>query len=291
MIPRRAVGTAHVSLLLAYRGLFYRDFRFFSGLETTLSAQEVAPPLLDRYRQRGVINPERPASPSFYTGKHSLNDIVLELEEKLQLLRKNPQALAKPEHQQSSILRQLEKRRGLKPVDWNRFERSPDWLSKTQVSQLVAAGQTNVKITTSDYNRVMHLLDQIRREPNKDVLTEYLKDFHRLRKIHRSKLVQNHHDSLNRIYAAAKRKSASAQVWLIEGDGKLVVNGSDFLACESEAELGGRDIRHTKAVIAPLIASGLFGKVNVWCRVHGGGQTGTGFLLWFAISSTMLKLL
>ena len=59
------------------------------GLETALNAQEVVPPLLDRYRQRGVINPERPASPSFYTGKHSLNDIVLELEEKLQFTAEN----------------------------------------------------------------------------------------------------------------------------------------------------------------------------------------------------------
>ncbi len=64
-----------------------------------------------------------------------------------------------------------------------------------------------------------------------------------------------------------RRKTSVARVRLVEGDGKLVINErplEEFFPIE----------QHRKAVLAPLVDTGMRDRVNVSIRVHGGGVTG-----------------
>lgn len=64
-----------------------------------------------------------------------------------------------------------------------------------------------------------------------------------------------------------RRKTAVARVRVSRGSGKLTINGRDL-----EAYLTLE--RDQKMVLAPLVATGTNGKVDVWVRVDGGGPTG-----------------
>ncbi len=64
-----------------------------------------------------------------------------------------------------------------------------------------------------------------------------------------------------------RRKTSVARVRVKSGDGALQINGrslEDYLCRE----------RDQKMVMAPIVATGQEGKVDVWVRVNGGGTTG-----------------
>ncbi len=64
-----------------------------------------------------------------------------------------------------------------------------------------------------------------------------------------------------------RRKTAVARVRLKDGQGQLTINGrrlEEYFPLE----------RNRKMIEAPLIATGMKGKVDVWVRVNGGGPTG-----------------
>ncbi len=69
-----------------------------------------------------------------------------------------------------------------------------------------------------------------------------------------------------RYYATGRRKTAVARVWLVQGNGKLMVNrreGNDYF---SEMQ-----ILHALEPLKTLVAEGDF---DVWCTVKGGGISG-----------------
>ncbi|KAI8818010.1 ribosomal protein S9/S16-domain-containing protein [Fimicolochytrium jonesii] len=74
-------------------------------------------------------------------------------------------------------------------------------------------------------------------------------------------------DDFGRSYSYGSRKTAKAQVWVVEGEGQLFVNGTNF--AEYFAEDTDRD-----AILRPLVMAHALGKYNVWALVNGGGQSG-----------------
>lgn len=70
-----------------------------------------------------------------------------------------------------------------------------------------------------------------------------------------------------------RRKTAVARVRIRDGNGDFVVNGrpfEDYFPIERDRQL----------MLAPLVATGMQGKVNIQVRVDGGGPTGqTGAVL------------
>jgi small subunit ribosomal protein S9 len=64
-----------------------------------------------------------------------------------------------------------------------------------------------------------------------------------------------------------RRKTAVARVRIRSGAGEFTVN-------ERPMEEYFPFIRDREAVLAPLVAAGMKGKVDIWVRVNGGGPTG-----------------
>lgn len=74
-------------------------------------------------------------------------------------------------------------------------------------------------------------------------------------------------DDLGRAASVGRRKTASAKVYLVPGDGQCFVNGKP--AVEYFPRL-----QEMFKLADPLVASGSLGKYNAWCLVRGGGLSG-----------------
>lgn len=78
-----------------------------------------------------------------------------------------------------------------------------------------------------------------------------------------------------------RRKSSTAQAWLVEGTGEVLINGKTL------AEAFGR-IHDRESAIWPLKATQRIDKYNVWARVTGGGTTGQAEALTLAVAKALL---
>lgn len=71
----------------------------------------------------------------------------------------------------------------------------------------------------------------------------------------------------NRFYATGRRKTATARVWIMPGEGKITVNkilSADYFK------------RKTSEMVVqePLKLTDMADKMDVWCTVRGGGLGG-----------------
>lgn len=74
-------------------------------------------------------------------------------------------------------------------------------------------------------------------------------------------------DELGRVIGIGHRKSCSAKVYLVPGDGQFMVNGKPM------TEAFGHLVDRFRAAL-PLMAAGRLGRHNVWALAQGGGTTG-----------------
>ena len=74
-------------------------------------------------------------------------------------------------------------------------------------------------------------------------------------------------DAYGRAYATGKRKNAIARVWLKPGNGKIVVNGKDFVAYFARPVL-------QMILQQPIIAAERKDQYDVIATVSGGGLSG-----------------
>jgi small subunit ribosomal protein S9 len=70
-------------------------------------------------------------------------------------------------------------------------------------------------------------------------------------------------------YGTGRRKRAVARVWLIPGDGKMIVNKQEL-----KEYFGGRVLTFEPIIRQPLIATSTIDKYDVVANVHGGGVSG-----------------
>ena len=74
-------------------------------------------------------------------------------------------------------------------------------------------------------------------------------------------------DEKGRSYATGRRKTAAARVWVARGDGKITVNGMDFVDYFPR-------VSHRVHCLDPLVATQSVGAFDVWLTVEGGGLSG-----------------
>ncbi|HEY8393062.1 MAG TPA: 30S ribosomal protein S9 [Capillibacterium sp.] len=86
-----------------------------------------------------------------------------------------------------------------------------------------------------------------------------------------------------RYYGTGRRKTAVAKVWLVPGEGKIVINKRD------PAEYFGRKVLEV-LVRQPLEATGTVGKYDVIASVHGGGISGQAGAVRHGIARALLKV-
>lgn len=88
-------------------------------------------------------------------------------------------------------------------------------------------------------------------------------------------------DNSLRAYAVGRRKTSSAKVYVIEGDGEVLVNGKPLQ--EVFARLHDRE-----SAVWPLIVTGRMDKYNVWATVEGGGTTGQAEAITLGVARALL---
>jgi len=88
-------------------------------------------------------------------------------------------------------------------------------------------------------------------------------------------------DEFGRARAVGRRKTSSAQVWLVEGDGEVRING------RSLANFFER-LHHRESAMWELKSTDRVDKYNVFAVVKGGGVTGQAEALTLAVAKALL---
>ncbi|KAJ1551163.1 37S ribosomal protein S9, mitochondrial [Nowakowskiella sp. JEL0078] len=88
-------------------------------------------------------------------------------------------------------------------------------------------------------------------------------------------------DEFGRVFAKASRKTARAQVWLVEGDGQIYVNGM-HMALYFKLEALKENI------VKPFEIGEVMGRFNVWAIVNGGGKSGQSSAISTAVARTLM---
>lgn len=88
-------------------------------------------------------------------------------------------------------------------------------------------------------------------------------------------------DEWGRARAIGRRKESSAQVWLVEGEGEVLINGKTL------AEAFSR-VHDRESVVWALKATDRLDKYNIWALVRGGGTTGQAEALTLGVSKALM---
>lgn len=195
-----------------------------------------------------------PASPSYFTGKPIFTDSWLGLQA---LLRKH----------------QLLPR--LAGAD------APRAAWKTLDQYRVHVGEP---VRASKYHKVLQILQRLNQihpqlmpEEVQREMAQYKRDINPLD----IKARPVHIDLWGRALGVGRRKSSSAQVWLIEGDGEVIINGRPIQEVFST--------QHDKeSALWPLLALKRLDKYNVWATIEGGGTTGQAEAMTLGLAKALL---
>lgn len=89
-------------------------------------------------------------------------------------------------------------------------------------------------------------------------------------------------DEKGRSYATGRRKTAAARVWVARGDGKITVNGMDFVDYFPR-------VSHRVHCLDPLVATQSVGAFDVWLTVEGGGLSGQAGAVRHGIAKALVR--
>ena len=88
-------------------------------------------------------------------------------------------------------------------------------------------------------------------------------------------------DEWGRARGLGRRKASSAQVWLVEGEGEVLVNGKTLPEAFSR-------VHDRESVVWALKTTDRLGKYNVWAIVNGGGTTGQAEALTLGVAKALM---
>ncbi|KAJ3326059.1 hypothetical protein HDU76_013050, partial [Blyttiomyces sp. JEL0837] len=137
----------------------------------------------------------------------------------------------------------------------------PRWMSMLDMQNL-----KQFKLTENMYDDLIHKFNLLFTVKDSDketerLLLEYVRPGDALASLATQ---QETLDEDGRSHTRGSRKTAKAQVWVVEGDGLIYVNGKHI------AEYFG-EISYREMIVKPFEVVGGLGKYNVWGIVEGGG--------------------
>ncbi|KMU89337.1 40S ribosomal protein S9 [Coccidioides immitis H538.4] len=88
-------------------------------------------------------------------------------------------------------------------------------------------------------------------------------------------------DDIGRARGVGRRKTSTATVWLVEGDGQVMVNGKSIVHVFPR-------IHDRESALWALKSTDRMDKYNVWAMVHGGGVTGQAEAITLALAKALL---
>lgn len=223
--------------------MIYKPFSFINNLFKTYFIQKefkgfisFASPI------RHYTTSFEPVSSSYFTAKEKFHDDLLELENILKRYQTLPTIS---------------------------FHEAPQRLWKT-LNQYKETHNIMESIRPSEYRKITQLLNRINRiDPSfmpqeaKEILHQYSREkFVKYREEYTASL-----DALGRSYAIGRRKEAVSRVWMIKGNGQILINGKTLY--EAFTQLYNRI-----SLIRPLKITQRLHQYNLWILVKGGGYTG-----------------
>ncbi|KAI9752173.1 MAG: hypothetical protein M4579_005725 [Chaenotheca gracillima] len=195
-----------------------------------------------------------PASPSYFTAKPQFTDDYLALQA---MLRKHQTLPSVPASEAPRVA-------------WKTF------------AQYRAALGEDVK--ASRYSRIvrmlqrLNLIDQsIMPEEVRRKMQWYKRDINPFENVARARTV----DHLGKAIGVGRRKSSSARVYLVEGEGEVLINGKTLVNSFPR-------VHDRESAIWPLTATDRIDKYNVWALVSGGGTTGQAEALTLGLARALL---
>lgn len=212
-------------------------FRTFTN---TAYRTAIAAPEIDFSRKLPENARVIPASPSYFTGRPQFTDNFIVLQD---LLRRYERLPTVPAAHAPRVA----------------------WRSLAQYRLLVGE-----PVPASKYQRVITILKRLNlilpsvMTPELEALMQLYKRDHDLLGGARKPAEV---DELGRAYGIGRRKSSTAKVFLVQGEGEVLVNGKSINSAF------GR-IHDRESALWALKATGRMDKYNVWALASGGGSTG-----------------
>lgn len=195
-----------------------------------------------------------PASPSYFTGKPDFTDNLLHLQSLLLKYQLLP--VLAPGH-------------------------APRVAWRTLPQYRIRIGEP---IRASKYQKIIKLLHRLNHvHPSlmpaevRDTLERYKRDVNPYANVAKPHTV----DQDGRAIGVGRRKSATARVWLVQGDGEVLVNGKGLHTAF------GR-IHDRESAVWALKATQRIDKYNVWALVEGGGTTGQAEALTLGVAKALM---
>ncbi|KAF2443015.1 hypothetical protein P171DRAFT_455913 [Karstenula rhodostoma CBS 690.94] len=143
---------------------------------------------------------------------------------------------------------------------------------------------TNEPVKTQRFHRMMHIVKRLNLvhpslmpEHIKTAMRRFMKDSQPGDLVPAPQLV----DDWGRARGVGRRKTSSAVVWLVEGEGEALVNG------KSLSQFFGR-LHHRESAVWALKATHRLDKYNMFGLVQGGGSTGQAEALTLAVAKALL---
>ncbi|KAL1592310.1 37S ribosomal protein S9, mitochondrial [Paraconiothyrium brasiliense] len=143
---------------------------------------------------------------------------------------------------------------------------------------------TNEPVKTQRFHRMMHLVKRLNcvhpslmPEHVRTAMRRFMKDSQPGDIVPVPQVV----DEWGRARGVGRRKTSSAVVWLVEGEGEVLVNG------KSLSQFFGR-LHHRESAVWALKATQRLDKYNMFGLVQGGGSTGQAEALTLAVAKALM---
>lgn len=235
--------------------LLQRQRRSPFSTSSRKNATEVrAAPEIDFSKFRSTPARIVPASPAYFSGSPKFIDHMLSLE------------------------RLLAKYASLPTVAPNEAPRMA-WFKLAQFRDFVGE-----HVPTKKYKNLIKILQRLNRiEPAlmPEEVRETLKTFLRPGNPYANKAAPAVVDEMGRARGTGKRKEASAVVYLVEGEGEVLVNGRNIVDVFPR-------VHDRESALWALRCTGRLDKYNVWATVKGGGVTGQAEAITLAVARALL---
>lgn len=195
-----------------------------------------------------------PASPSYFTGKPDYTDNLLALQD---------------------LLRKYATLPVVRPGEAPRVA----WRTLTQYRAI-----TQEPVRASRYTRIvaiLHRLNHIHPDLMPADVAQAIRTYKRDVDPFANKPIPEVIDEFGRAKGIGRRKSSSAKVWLVEGDGEVLINGKTL------AHAFGR-VHDRESAIWALKATQRIDKYNVFALVNGGGTTGQAEALALGVAKALM---
>ncbi|KAI9847810.1 MAG: 37S ribosomal protein S9, mitochondrial [Sclerophora amabilis] len=251
----RAVSSLRIYASRASNTCAHRSSR---ALSTSPRNTAIAAPEINFNEAQYGFNPRGlrivPESPSYFTTKPEFTDDLLALQD---LLRRNEILPTVPAAHAPRVA----------------------WKTMSQYRLGVAE-----PVKASRYSKIVRILQRLNLihqsvmpDEVKDALDRYKRDMNPFENVARPQTI----DQYGRSVGAGRRKSSTARVWLVEGEGEVLINGKTLMNAFPR-------IHDRESAIWALKTTQRIDKYNVWALVKGGGTTGQAEALTLGLAKALI---